>query len=151
MGNKLSVGVNDLGTRFPEVSGEWDYERNAPLKPSDICAKSSKKVWWRCGRGHGWLAAVDNRTSGKGCPYCAGKLPIKGETDLATLRPDLCGEWDYDRNVGLAPSDFTVSSSTKVWWVDSRGNHWVASINSRMAGQGSPYLAGQVVSRTRLI
>lgn len=32
-----------------------------------------------------------------GCPYCAGKRPIKGETDLATMHPELIIDWDFEK------------------------------------------------------
>lgn len=37
---------------------------------------SHKKVWWRCGDGHVWKAAIFSRTGRQkcGCPICAGKL-----------------------------------------------------------------------------
>ena len=32
----LKPGVNDLATRYPELSEDWDFEKNDPLGPSDV-------------------------------------------------------------------------------------------------------------------
>jgi hypothetical protein len=46
-----------------EGDGTWD--------PEEFTANSGKKVGWRCSQGHGWVAAIDNRSKGSGCPSCA--------------------------------------------------------------------------------
>ena len=130
----------------------WDYTKNDGLSPSDILSKSHKNVWWKCSRGHSWQAMVFNRTlHDLGCPYCSGKLSIKGETDLATKMPALCLEWDYERNIGFVPEDFTACSNEEVWWRDADGNHWIAQIKNRTYGSDSPYSVGREVSYTRLV
>ena len=70
--NRVAVeGVNDLATTHPEIAAEWDYERNGELKPIDVVAGSSKRVWWRCPEGHEWQAIVYRRKAGGGsCPVC---------------------------------------------------------------------------------
>lgn len=68
---KLCV-ENSLWNKFPEISQEWDFEANYPLTPKDVAAYSNKKVNWICNTcGHKWVAAIDNRTNGKGCPSCS--------------------------------------------------------------------------------
>ena len=51
---------------------------------------------------------MSHRVRGSGCPYDAGRLPIPGVTDLATLRPDLVAEWNYEENGDLRPEDVTL-------------------------------------------
>lgn len=65
-------GFNDLETVDPALASEWNYEKNNPLKPSDITAGSSKRVWWKCKTcGHEWTISVDNRRQGWGkCSRC---------------------------------------------------------------------------------
>ena len=89
---------------------------NTDLLPSQVTIGSDKKVWWKCRKNHFWEAVVKNRAYGQQCPYCAGKKAIKGETDFATLHPELIREWDWERNVGKSPDEFTEFSSKKVWW-----------------------------------
>ena len=70
--NRVAVkGVNDLATTHPDIAAEWDYGRNGELKPTDVVAGSSKRVWWRCPEGHEWQAIIYRRKAGGGsCPVC---------------------------------------------------------------------------------
>ena len=70
---KLIKGENDLLTLNPTLAKEWNFEKNGTLTPDQVTAKSHKKVWWKCGKGHEWEAIVVNRTRGLGCPFCAGR------------------------------------------------------------------------------
>lgn len=42
-----------------------------------------------CSKKHHWPAFPNCIFRGSGCPYCSGRLPIVGETDLWTTRPDV--------------------------------------------------------------
>ena len=83
----LIRGQTDLKARNPALAEEWDGIRNKGLTPEDVQPGSVKKVWWRCRKGHSWMAAVYSRTAGAGCPYCAGNRLIPGVNDLATAAP----------------------------------------------------------------
>ena len=68
----LRTGVNDLEFVFPHIAGEWDCEKNSPLKPTDVTYGSSKTVWWKCSCGHEWRAQIHYRTHKQlECPICA--------------------------------------------------------------------------------
>jgi len=84
---------------------------------------------------------------GCGCPYCAGKRAIPGETDLATVRPDILEQWDTEKNVGIDPSELLPSSHDKVWWKCELGHSWQAMVFSRAKenGAGCPYCTGRKV------
>ena len=129
----------------PEAAKEWNYEKNGKLKPESFTANSNKKVWWKCSKGHEWQAIIANRNKGIGCPYCSGRYVIKGETDLQTINPTLAKEWNYEKNNGLRPDAFTVSSGQKVWWRCSKGHEWQAAIAHRNNGRGCPYCSGRYV------
>ena len=60
-----------LATNFPELTKEWDDIQNGTLTPKDVLCGSTKKVWWRCSKGHSWEARISHRVSGVGCPVCA--------------------------------------------------------------------------------
>lgn len=139
-GKKVLAGINDLATLSPHILKEWS-SRNSAL-PTEITAKSNKKVWWVCKEGHEWQASVADRTriDGKasGCPVCCGKKVMKGYNDLATTDSDLLSEWNWDKNQTVQPTDFTRGSSKKVWWICKEGHEWEAVISSRSAGRGCP-------------
>ncbi|MBO5127437.1 MAG: zinc-ribbon domain-containing protein [Clostridia bacterium] len=75
-GRKVLVGFNDLATKEPKLSEQWDEERNGSLTPQMVTAASHKKVWWKCSDGHVWQARIASRTGARrhGCPVCAGKV-----------------------------------------------------------------------------
>lgn len=72
--NKVLIsGLNDLKTKAPNIAKEWDYEKNAPLKPEEVHAGSNKKVWWICSVcGKSWQAAINSRVhyNHDGCRSC---------------------------------------------------------------------------------
>lgn len=37
---------------------EWEYNKNYPLTPYNCARGTSKKVWWKCEKGHEWQAGV---------------------------------------------------------------------------------------------
>ena len=144
-GQKVLKGFNDLHTVNPILAKEWNYEKNNGLTPEDVMPNSGKKVWWKCPTGHEWQAAIADRNSGNGCPYCSGRYAVKGENDLQTVNPTLAKEWNYGKNNGLTPADVTPNSNKKVWWMCSKGHEWESIVQNRNKGKGCPYCAGQKV------
>ena len=136
---RLVVGVNDLATKRPDLVPELVD----PSVATSVTWRSNTPVEWRCQNGHVWTALVANRTAKKGtnCPYCFGRYPIVGETDLATTRPDLAAEL-LDPALATA---LTTSSNKKIKWRCQLGHEWTASPNSRSSGSACPVCAGRVV------
>jgi hypothetical protein len=63
---KLLVGFNDLATTHPELAKEadgWD--------PTSVIAGSHKNVSWKCQLEHSWIARINSRSQGRGCPSCS--------------------------------------------------------------------------------
>lgn len=145
-GRNAIPGETDLATTHPQVLKLWS-EKNT-LKPTEVTAGSHRKVWWKCEKGHEWetLIAVV-AVEGCGCPYCMGKRAIPGETDLATLRPDVLEAWDFEKNQEIDPGNVLPSSHEKAWWRCSLGHSWQAMIFSRTREQaaGCPYCTGKKV------
>lgn len=132
-------GVTDLQTKFPELSLEWDYEKNGELRPSDVLPSSNKKVWWICGKGHSYQSDISNRSSlHRGCPYCSGSKLLKGFNDFETWchqnnRIDLLDEWNSEKNQGIQPSDIIQGGNgQKYWWKGKCGHEWDSVISSRI-------------------
>ena len=131
---------------FPELIKEWDYEKNNELglDPAKTSHGRTKHVYWKCEKGHSFFARIDHRTiRNSKCPYCAGKKPIIGENDFATLYPNLLIEWDYNDNENISPKEFLPKSNKKVSWICSKCNHkWKTSIANRtIGGTGCPKCA----------
>lgn len=130
-----------------ELAEQWDAEKNGILTPSDVTVGSHKKVWWRCDKGHEWLAEVKSRTNGANCPVCTNKSVFQGVNDLATTMPRLAEEWDREKNGPLTPETVTAGARRKVWWRCEYGHSWQAAIFSRTGGTGCPVCAGKVVEK----
>ncbi len=131
-----------------DLLAEWDSERNLPLTPETVSRGSKRRVFWRCENGHSWQAAIHTRSgSGTGCPYCSGRLPVPGETDLATRYPDLAAEWHPTKNGDLTPSDVLPGSHRLVWWQCPHGHEWRAQIKSRVSGAGCPICSNRALLR----
>ena len=121
------------------LMSQWCTADNLPLTPGTVSSGSSRKAWWRCDKGHVWQADIYSRAkSGAGCPYCRGKLPVPGETDLASQYPDLAKEWHPTRNLPLTPEQVRPGSHRRVWWICGKGHIWQAQIKSRTEGTGCP-------------
>lgn len=138
-GQFVTLGINDIVTLFPLVASEWDYERNSK-KPEEYMGGSSKSVYWICSLGHKWKAVISNRTgAGHRCPTCSNKKILPSFNDIATIRPDIIEEWNYAKNI-KGPTEYSVGSSQKVWWICKKSNHsWKSTISNRTTlSQGCP-------------
>lgn len=148
-GRRVLPGFNDLASQAPTVAAEWDAEKNGRLTPQSVTPTSNRKVWWRCEKGHSYQAVIASRTTGSGCPYCAGRRVLPGFNDLATLEPRVAAEWHPTLNGTLTPQMVTAGSRKKVWWQGQCGHVWCAVIFSRAGKQhcGCPVCSGNVRSR----
>lgn len=62
---------------------------------------------------------------------------VRGENDLATLRPDLLADWDYEKNKDILPSMITATSTKRVWWkCHVCGYEWSCEVRQRNNGSG---------------
>lgn len=150
--NLLLKGFNDLKTLNPTFMVDWDYDKNNDINPSDILGFPQKKVWWKCHTcGYEWEATIDKRGQGRGCPKCKNELGKRKRLDgiiiekgsIAETHPELLKEWDYERNGGLNPNDFSAGSGKRVWWICSKcGKSWETIIKNRTSGHGCPHCSG---------
>ena len=127
-GYTLLKGFNDLATTHPELAAEWS-ERNYPLMPDEVNAKSRHNVWWKCKTcGNEWKSVINARVKGTVCPVCADRAVLAGYNDLATTDRRLLAEWDYETN-SLLPTQVSRRSMKSVWWKCSLGHSWKAKIS----------------------
>ena len=131
-----------LGTLYPLLSKEWNYERNKQLTPDLVTPMSNKKVWWKCEKGHEWQSIIHARTKGSGCPYCNNNRLLKGFNDLETVNPNILKYWNYNKN-NIQPDEVTATTSKKVWWhCYNCGNDFMSSVRNKIKFPDScPYCA----------
>ncbi len=146
---------NSVASVFPELIEEWDVEKNEGITPDAFSARNRKKVWWKCNRGHSWLASINTRGVHKlGCPYCAGQRIITGENDFESWCKDnnsrLLDEWDYGKNT-VKPSEIPKTYKEKMFWKCSEGHEWEATVYNRINGTGCPICnTGNNVKRNKV-
>jgi len=137
---------NNLAVRFPSLVPEWNVAQNGDLAPDNVVPGSGRRVWWKCNKGHEWLATINSRVRGYGCPFCSGRF-VSADNNLAIRFPELVAEWDAEKNGGLTPDKVMPGSHRKVWWKCNRGHEWSAVVSSRVSGTGCPECAGQKVGK----
>ncbi len=135
----------NLAITNPNLAIEWHAEKNGDLTPCDVLPHSNKKCWWKCPVGHEWLATVNSRMAGCGCPYCSGRNATP-QNNLAIKNPELAAEWEIAKNGNLTPHDVSPTSNKKVWWKCDKGHKWFATVGNRAAGNGCPFCSGKLLS-----
>ena len=118
-------------TNMRYLLDEWDKEKNASFTPDNVTRGSSRKMWWKCEKGHSYLTEIRLKTQGCKCPYCTNRMVIAEENSLAATNPELAAQWDLARNGDLKPTQVVGGSSKKVWWRCGQGHSWCAGIASR--------------------
>ena len=142
---KFEYKEKSLAATNPEVILEWNYELNEHLTPEMFTPKSNAKIWFTCKKGHNYKQAINHKTEGKGCPYCAGVEVLPGFNDVATVYPEILNEWDYDENT-ILPRNITFGSGKKIHWICSKGHKWVDSVGHRTSMKlGCPYCSNKRV------
>lgn len=144
LNRKLVAGQNDLASLWPNLLGEWDFERNQ-ADPTQTSQSLKSRVWWICPSGHNYDLSPFHRTSGRqNCPICSGKRVVEGVNDLETTHPLIALSFDAgSNNAGLTPKSLTSKSNKKIWWKCSLGHSFFSSVAKRTEGRGCPYCAGK--------
>lgn len=133
-GHVVDPEVNSFAAINPLLISQWDLEKNKPLTVWDVAAYDNRDYYWICEHGHSFPSCPANRTKGTKCPYCAGKLPIVGKNDFATICPKAASEWHPTKNGERLPEHYLPNSHEDIWWMCSKGHEWKASIESRTRG-----------------
>jgi hypothetical protein len=147
-GKKILEGFNDLSTTAPDLASEIsNLNKDSDLK-FKISSGSNKKIWWRCDEGHDWEASPNNRRNGRsGCPVCSNRKIVKGQNDLATVRPYLALEFAGDLNSALTANEVASNSNKSYWWRCAKGHTWKNTLGNRVKGQGCPFCSGRQAIR----
>lgn len=141
--NNFSVlpGFNDLITKAPIISMEWHPTKNGEVKPENVMAGSSKKVWWLCQNNHEWEAGIYSRTKLKGnnCPQCwATAFVSKAEQELCdfirSLLPEGITVLQSDRKL-LKGREVDIYIPDKKFAIEFNGLFW----HTETAGKNPAY------------
>ena len=163
-GKAVWPGFNDLQTTNPELAKQWHPTKNGELTAVQVTASSNKKVWWlypyddpKTGKHFDfeWEAIVSSRNKGTGCPFLTGKAVWPGFNDLQTVNPSLAKLWHPTKNGKLKPTQVTINSTKRVWWMYpyddlKTGKHFDFELQSSIVTQNiskhyCPYLSNQAI------
>lgn len=93
------------------------------LSDSYVNMKSKLNVCCSCGNSE-WITCLDTIMSGHTCPKCGYKRAGGKSHQTRILKhplldkyPVLCSEWDYIKNKGLRPENFSYLDGLSVWWI----------------------------------
>lgn len=149
-GNRVLVGETDLRTVRPDIAAEWSDCNDG--RPEDFTVNSNRSCRWKCRVcANEWMARIADRTSGSGCPYCAGKI-LRGFNDITMQRPDLMSEWSPKNRAGLE-HEISDKADLMVWWhCRTCCKDWRANVRTRSGGGGRcPYCKkAETIRRNKL-
>jgi len=156
--NRRLARWRSLAVKHPELLAELHPGRNGELDPFELAAGSNRKLWWRCARGHEWLARVADRSGGANCPVCtnqnrgealgARNQRVSPDRSLAVKRPDLFSELHPTRNGAVDLATLGAGSGRRMWWSCRQGHEWQATVANRSGGTGCPVCSAQERART---
>ena len=151
MSSSVPTDKNRLSLVCPEISKEWDYDKNYPFTPNDVTYSSGFDRWWKCGKCQNtWLAPPQDRHhKHSGCPHCTKYSNTSvALNNLFILNPELAKEWHPTKNGILTPQTIAHKSGKRVWWQCSQKHEWQAVVRHRANGSGCPYCSGRLASPT---
>jgi hypothetical protein len=111
--NNTYIGkCNNLLYRYPDISLEWDYEKNYPKRPEDISPHTSVKYWWKCEDcGCSYLMAGSKKCGNepRGCPVCnESNMEKRIRKTLSKNKINFISQKRFDdcRDISSLPFDF---------------------------------------------
>lgn len=123
------VWYNDGMKRLLETLRPEIY-RELVTKDPTLTTGSNKRLEWMCPEGHTYEAQVNVRTSkNTGCPYCSGRLPITGVSDLGSTNPRVA-DMLKDQNLRTT---LTGKSNKTVEWLCPLGHTYKYSVSNMVS------------------
>lgn len=143
--NKVVVrGENDLESCFPEISKEWDFDKNGATKPSNVTYGSPRSFYWKCSKGHSFKLSVYQRTKhGTSCKYCSGNAIEPGVSDLLTLYPAISERFAQALNPSVNVNEIAPQSKKKYIWNCDKGHTFTSTPQQLVKGYGCGVCSGK--------
>lgn len=134
---------NNLQIGSPTLAAEWHPTKNTS-SPTEFLPQSNQKVWWICEQGHEWLAQINSRYRGNGCPKCSNR-DLSATNNLWHQFPEIAAQYDTQKNIVSDPKLILAGSHQRVWWICDYGHHWQTSVRNRtgVAKTGCPKCSPQ--------
>ncbi len=65
------------------------------------------------------------------------------EKSLQSTHPEICNDWDFEKNYPLRPENFTYGSAYKIWWSCKNGHSYQKKIIHKARHINCPYCTGR--------
>lgn len=145
---------------------EWvGLNKHTLFIPDTVNRSSHSHALWKCGEGHRWIATIDSRSVGHGCPTCENKRSKEWRTCTlsAEIQKECLGilksppnkwsmpfnkEWNAEqakawvesnKHANLTPQTVTNGSSLCALWECKVGHRWIVVIRNRSSNYGCPH------------
>ena len=135
----VKPGENDITTKAPALTAQFDVARNAGLHPESFSAGSNQKVWWLCPHaGHSYDATPSNRIANRQeCPLCLNRRHVAGVNDLASTHRELVeAEWNPANSI--LPTETHANDPRQLRFICAEGHSYRARVVDRTSGKGCP-------------
>lgn len=132
-----------LATTHKAVARRWHRSKNGALRPTDVIAGSTKKVWWQCVRGHEYEAIVNSQTraDGNGCNACINRA-VSADNCMRATHSALADDFHETLNGDATPDTVIAATKAMFWWRCALGHEWQATGANRVKGTGCPFCSG---------
>lgn len=124
----LVPGINDLQTLYPDLTKEFDVEKNE-MSADALVGNGSRYLWWICPKGHSYSTKLARRIEGLGCAYCGNFKLMKGYNDFESHYPERAKEFNRELNGGIGADEIFKSSNVVFWWTCKRGHDYKSAPN----------------------
>jgi hypothetical protein len=138
-GNRQIGKFNNFKFLYPEISEEWDYELNYPIKPEDVAPHTPNKFWWICPECDvPYLSSLCKRNDLKdprGCPNCREshlEKKIKTILNKYNIKYEPQKRFKNCRNVFPLPFDFFLNDHN--FLIEAQGQQHYKPV-SRFGGE----------------
>lgn len=136
----IIVGDDVRKLEYSQVKEFIELNNCKMLSTEYINSREKINIECWCGNNNWFIKFNDFYNGRRSCPKhglekqikTLRKNIIRENGSLDYHYPELCLEWNYDKNADKKPEDFSYSSMARVWWkcLDC-SNEWEATINQR--------------------
>ena len=127
-------------TLYPWIASCFDPELNG-VPACEVPLLSRKKYWWRCANGHIQYKEACKMTDLR--KTHSNSISCDECRSLGYLKPEVAKRWHPILNGNLTPTDVSIGSHKKVWWLCPQGHTYDALVCENTRGRyqngGCPY------------
>lgn len=136
-------GLNSVADKYHKLVDEW--HKSNEKTPNNVLYLENSNILWKCKAcERNYYLTIQEKVSGKECPYCLEKEILYQTNSLSAKYPELITEWSIKNN--LLPNEVLSDSRIKYWWrCKICTGEFTCTINDKKNEDSCPYCAGRKV------